>query len=687
MVMNRLAHDEESFSAFLTERELRTKSTRFSQTRPELRAPGYSTLCREPVLLYEHARLVGMLHQSGRTSDRLPEYILRLQENGAPFIASPGHIAWRWDRILESGISGMIALLETREKRADRPEDAAFCRAAADAWRQVLDWNDLHVEAMRRRLIQCRETRQRDFWSGMIGIAEKAPRNPAETFHEALQSFYFSYLAVMFENPYGGNGPGRMDYFLWPYLERDLAAGRITMQEAGFLIDELFLHFEERLQGNDDWVETVMAGGTAPDGTNSVNPLSFLLVESILKWNQTHPAVYMRLRPDDPPEFRQLAVRYLRKGNNRAQLYNDPICLRALERNGIAPEDAAHYAAGGCMEPGIQGGSSDLNFAFHWNVALSLERWLKQASPEQFVSFDALFAAFETELEAELGELVRGTDMTAEAMGKFRPTPLLSSLIDDCIERCRDQQQGGARYPDYGYAPLGITSAADSLFTIKRLIYQENSLGWKPLQDALAADFIGFESLRMRLLAIPQYGSGDRQADEFCNEVMSMICRISARQRTAAGGRVRPMIFNFVWTPEASSQLGARPDGSRAGEYIGHGMTPRSAAMTGGLTTAVNSCLRLNFEPVSGFATTMWDLDETSATETVMSALVEVFLSGDCMVMQGNTTSLKQMEEALKDPERHPSLIVRVGGFSARFSSLSRELQEEIVRRRRLRTA
>ncbi len=682
MVDKRLAHDETSFSAFLLEREVRTKKL----AAPELSSVNDGTLCGQPVLLYEHGRLAGMLHQAGTSAGKVPEYVRQLRAAGAPFIASPGHVTWRWDRVLEFGISGLIEQWNRRAERAASPEESACCRSAIDAWERVLDWNNLHLEAMRRRQAESGEE-QRNFWDGMIRILEKVPRGPAETFHEALQSFYFSYLAVMFENPYGGNGPGRMDYFLWPYLERDLAAGKITMREAGFLIDELFLHFEERLHGNDGWVETIMAGGTAPDGTNSVNPLSFLLVESILKWNQTHPAVYMRLRPDDPPEFRRLAVRYLREGNNRAQLYNDPICLRALGRNGIAPEDAAHYTAGGCMEPGIQGGSSDLNFAFHWNVALSLENWLKQVSPKQFVSFDALFAAFETALESELGELVRGADMTAEAMGKFRPTPLLSSLIDDCIERCRDQQQGGARYPDYGFAPLGITSAADSLFTVKRLIYQENSLGWNELKTALAADFVGFEPLRARLLAVPKYGGGDRQADEFCNEVMSMICRISARQRTAAGGRVRPMIFNFLWTPEASGQLGARPDGSRAGEYIGHGMTPRSAAMTEGLTTAVNSCLRLNFESVSGFATTMWDLDESSATETVISALVEVFLSGDCMVMQGNTTSLKQMEEALKDPRQHPSLIVRVGGFSARFSSLSRELQEEIVRRRRLRTA
>lgn len=338
------------------------------------------------------------------------------------------------------------------------------------------------------------------------------------------------------------------------------------------------------------------------------------------------------------------------------------------------------------MEPGIQGGSSDLNFAFQWNVALCLERWLKRTSPDHFTTFDALFSEFESVLESELAQLVRCVDQTAEAMGRLRPTPLLSTLIDDCLERCRDQQQGGARYPDYGYAPLGITSAADSLFAVRHLIYQEKSLRWETLLAALDANFYGFESLRAELLALPKYGMGNQQADDFCNDVLSMICRVSARFRTIYGGRVRPMIFNFVWTPEASAQLGARADGSRAGEYIGHGMTPRAAAMTAGLTAAMNSCLQLDYEQVSGFATTMWDLDEPAATPPVAAALIETFLAGGGMVMQGNTTSLRQMEEAFEDPSKHPALIVRVGGFSARFSTLSRELQLEIIRRRQTQT-
>lgn len=701
--MNNIHHDLCSLQTFAAQSKERTKisnllhsAANYAAAWEESAAAGKSVaehralalgeaLCREPVLLLPHGRLVGLLHQVGPQSvpPPEPEYIRQARAAGASTVGSPGHISWRWDRVLTMGIDGITGEIKERLAAACDPAKAAFYRAALISWQRVLDWNDRHLAALRRERLTAPEGRHL-LLDELIRIVEKVPRHPAQTFHEALQSFHFCYLAVMFENPYGGNSPGRMDYFLWPYLERDLAAGRLTSEQAGYLIDELFLRFEERLAGCDGWVETVMVGGTGPDGGNTVNALSYLLVESILKWrSQTHPAIYMRLRPDDPPQFRQLAVRYMLAGHNRGQLYNDPVCIRALVNGGIAYADAVHYTAGGCMEPGIQGGSSDLNFAFYWNTGRCFEQWLRQIQPDQFASFDALLTDFESALAAELAMYVRSVDLTAKAMAEFRPAPLLSSLIDDCLERGCDQQQGGARYPDYGYAPLAITSVADSLFAVKTAIYEQRWLDWPTLQTALAANFTGCEEIRARLLKIPKYGCDAPEPDRFCDQIMTMVCRISAQLKTAAGGSVRPMIFNFLWTPEVSEQLGARPDGSLAGDFIGHGMTPRSAAMTAGLSAAVNSCLKLNFEQVTGFATTMWDLDESLATGEVMTALVEVFMTGGGMVMQGNTTSLKEMELALEHPERYPDLIVRVGGFSAKFSSLNDAVRREIVRRKR----
>jgi len=203
------------------------------------------------------------------------------------------------------------------------------------------------------------------------------------------------------------------------------------------------------------------------------------------------------------------------------------------------------------------------------------------------------------------------------------------------------------------------------------------------LLTALRANYVGFESLRQRLHHLPKFGVDEPSADAGCDRVLRTVCAAAAQLRTRFGGKLKPMIFNFVWTPGASRELGAQADGSFAGDRIGHGMTPRSGAMTAGITAAMKSATSLSYEDVSGGATTMWDVDEEWIDFGLMKALLKTFSARGGMIFQGNTTSVKELEEALEHPDRHPDLIVRVGGFSARFVTLARDLQQEIIARRR----
>jgi formate C-acetyltransferase len=523
------------------------------------------------------------------------------------------------------------------------------------------------------------------------------PRYPARTFHEALQSFYFVHLAVIFEDPDCGNCPGRLDYLLWPYLERDLAAGRTTLGQAKELVDELFVRFEERLHGEDLCVEAMMTGGIGSDGASSVNPLSHILVQSIGALDQPHPAVYTRLSKDGPESFLDLCVDYLLHGRNRAQIFSDDACVPAIVRSGASLEDAAMYMAGGCMEISVQGMNCDLNFAAIHNVAKTLElvlsggvdlltgerRIAHDRHLADYRDFEDLYAAFAAELQRYYAELVRALDLSSQCYAEYRPRYLVSTMIGDCLERGREQQDGGPRYHDYGFAPLGITSAADSLNAIRRAVYDERFVSAAELLNALRANYEGFEVLRQRLQQVPKYGVDEPSADAACDRALQTVCAAAAQTRTRFGGRLKPMVFNFVWTPGASRELGAQADGAFAGDRIGHGMTPRSGAMTAGITAAIKSATSLRYEAVSGGATTMWDVDGQWVDFGLMKALLKTFLARGGMIFQGNTTSVKELEEALEYPDRHPNLIVRVGGFSARFVALDRDLQQEIITRRR----
>ncbi|NLG48905.1 MAG: hypothetical protein GX552_02195 [Chloroflexi bacterium] len=667
----------------------------------------------EPVYLFEDEWLVGLIYQATRapqtrdeTAERLWEpysAAFQMRERQAreiePYLqvgGAPGHVGWRWDWILERGIDGHTQIIRQHLDSAQDEKARQMCEAALILWESVLRWNDRHVAALRGKLQQATGA-ERERLERLIAVCERVPRYPARTFHEAVQSFHLQHLAVMFENPFGGNGPGRVDYFLWPYLERDLAEGRATLEEAKELIDELLIRFHERLEPVDGWVEAVMVGGVHPDGSSAVNPLSYMLVDSIGALDLTHPSVYARLGQNTPEEFVDLNVQYLLRGWNRAQIFNDDACIPAIVDSGIPPEDAAMYMAGGCMEISVQGANSDLNFACTHNVAKTLELVLNGGvdlldgrqrveltrSLPDYATFEDLYAAFEAELDRQYREMARALDIASECYAEYRPCYLLSSLIQDCLERGREQQDGGARYNYYGFAPLGITSAADSLHAIKRAVYDQGLVSPEELLAAMRANYEGYAALQAQLNAIPRFGVEDSEADALCNRVLQSVGRCAARQRTRFGGRLKPMIFNFVWTPAASQELGARADGVRAGDLIGHGMTPRSCAMTRGITAAMNSSTSLDYTCVSGGATTMWDVDEQWITFDLMKALLKTFLRQGGMIFQGNATSVREMEEAYEHPEKYPNLIVRVGGFSARFVTLERELQREIIQRHR----
>ena len=665
----------------------------------------------EPVYLFPEEELVGILYQGASpprgytTAAEFAHFdagqqararIAQLDDTYGVSGGAPAHIGWRRDRVLRDGIDGIMADVRRRLAASRDVKAKRLYRGALVLWRAVLRWNARHVEALRTAAGKATGV-EKERLKRLIAICARVPRLPARSFHEAVQSFHMQHLAVMFENPHGGNSPGRVDALLWPYLERDLADGFISRQAAKDLIDELFIRFEERLWKRDGWVEAIVPGGTNPDGSCAVNQLSHLMVHSIAALNQTHPVVYPRLSRQTPESFVDLCVNYLVHGQNRAQLYNDDVCIPAIVKAGTPMSDAADYMAGGCMEVSVQGKACDLNFARTHNVAKTLElvlnggcdlrtgdrRTALRRTLADFPAFEEFYTAFEAQLDYEYRQMVRGIDIQSECFAKYRPTFLLSSLIDDCLDRGRDQQDAGARYHEYGFAPLGITAAADSLNALKRAVFDESFITAGDLLAALRADFEGCEALRLRLCGLPKYGVEDRHADAMCDRVMHSVCAIATRQTTRFSGQLKPMVFNFVWTPGASAVLGARADGSRAGDMIGHGMTPQRSAMVKGITAAMNSCATLDLSVVSGGATTMWDMDAEWITFERMKAVLTTFFAGGGMIFQGNTTSVAELEDALQRPQDYPHLIVRVGGYSARFTSLDSALQKEIVARHR----
>jgi formate C-acetyltransferase len=384
------------------------------------------------------------------------------------------------------------------------------------------------------------------------------------------------------------------------------------------------------------------------------------------------------------------------RGRNRAQFLNEEAILQALTRDGaMSAADAAMYICGGCMEINPQGLTSDLFWSFRYNIGKTFElcvtggrdlvdggqRLPLTRSLLDCPDFESFYRYFEAEVERFLLLKFRALDIHATEIARLRPQFLVSSMVQDCFERGRNQMDGGARYADYGGSVIGIPNVANCLMALKRAVYDERFVSAADLLAALRTDFAGAEPLRQRLQRQPKYGELHPEADALMNRLLHSISRVFDGYRTCHGGRCKQVLLSFVFAPQMGAALGATVEGNHAGTPVAHGLTPfRPAA---GLTTALRSYLALDNALVTGGASTMWDMDAEWITEELLSAVYGVFEQGGGQIFQGNMTSVKDLERALADPAAHPELIVRVGGFSSRFHHLRPEEQREVISRRR----
>ena len=408
-----------------------------------------------------------------------PEYD-ELARNQLVTYGSPGHVAWDWNAMLRRGTSGIRErCAKERIRHADDEKSLQFYDGVTVMLDALDEWNAKHVAKL-REMGKTEEAK----------ICERVPKYPARTFREAVQSFFMQFITVMKEEPNGGNSPGRLDYYLWPFLEEDLKKGITTLEEAEELIEELFIRIDERLYYSDGWVESVVLGGSYPNGTSAVNPLTYIMIRAYMKHDITHPHIYCRIPKNAPKEYLELCADYVINGRNRAQLLGDEGVIKALVTNGVTETDAVDFFCGGCMEVGVQGRTSDFLFTGFQNIPKLLElcitggyclktqkqlTYFKTEPLTAFDNYEDFYQSFVKQADRVLTLNLQYQDKLSEYVEHMRPAYLLSAMVDDCIAKGRNMHGGGARYHDYGASFIGVPNAIDSLIAIKKAVYENIS--------------------------------------------------------------------------------------------------------------------------------------------------------------------------------------------------------------------
>ncbi len=660
-----------------------------------------------------------------------------------------GHIVPDYPRLLSKGLRGILADVEEQRQHAQHAEENAFLDSVAIAVEGVMDYASrlaAHCETEAAKQTRIREgeapaelSQRVEELRQMAANLRQVPAGPAETFWQALQSVWL--LHAVFHSTMNGNAMGRLDQYVWPYLQADLEAECIDIETAAELVDCFCLKFNERAKATDEqrpearqsekldlarrtrhytssqlgthrdrldatnhWLQNIVIGGLTPKGTDGTNSLSFLLLESYRRNQMTNPLLTVRVHRRSPDELIRYACEVLKEGGGMPAIFNDEALVTALERIGIPTPDARDYTNDGCWEVIIPG-RTDFRFQ-RLSLMLCLEWALNRGrsrldgtqqgpdtgDPRAFSSFDDVWVAFLIQLDAMVGRLARRGVETINDRHTIAPVPLLSALIDGAIESRRDMTAGGAKFRTFGMLAESAAHAIDSLTAIKTVVFEQKRASMSELCDALDANFEGYASLRSKVLAAPKYGNDDSQADSVGLAVIEAFIETVARHAEAHRSLIKfPCgVGTFSWYIGIGEGLGASPDGRLSGEPVSSNFSPALGRDLEGIPGAILSYSKMHQSnlPAGG------PLDLRLARRLVegevgtgrMIALIRSFVDTGGSMMTLTVADTEELRAAQREPEKYSSLRVRMGGWCAYFTMLSCEQQEHHIRRQEGRT-
>lgn len=605
--------------------------------------------------------------------------------NGSSF---QGHMVIDYAKILRVGIRGLRREIEEAMSACDNPKKDAFYRSLLLYCDNMADLCRRYAEKARVMKTEEMSQKRRDELSEIAEICDSISVRAPRSFREALQLFWFTFLLD------GNDDPGRFDQFMFPFYRRDLAENRITRELARELLEELWYKLEQVHA----W-SLVLAGQT-PDGEDASNDLTYLCLEVTEDLRLTNPAVALRLFSGSPRRLWHKAMRCITKGGGMPSLVNDDAVIRALVESGVPIRDARDYAMGGCIEFQIAGKSNFGGEDGHINLAKCLELALNNGrcaltgemigvqtgDPTTFKTFDDVFDAYKRQVESAIDKIIIQCNVGQEIKSKQGTKVFRSLLIDDCIARGLDCEDGGARYGNGQILTNGLVVVADSLAAIKTLVFErsEGSVSMPQLLKALKDNWRGYESLRQRILhRVPHYGNDDERVDNLARKISEHIWSLLQKKRTYRGGSYTGLVVYFTRQLYFGKQTGATPDGRFNGDVLEDSVGPWPGRDIHGPTAMFKSASKIAQELAAGgvilnLKLTPSCLDNDEAIEKSIDLIRSYFTIGGQQV-QVTVANADDLRAAMREPEKWRHLIVRVGGYSDYFVTLDPKLQESII--------
>jgi formate C-acetyltransferase len=606
-----------------------------------------------------------------------------------------GHIIIDYPRLLNNGLGALVTQLQ--EHCAREPQNAFYQAALL-----LLNASQRHI--LRYALLaeqmaeQSADPVRRQELLTIADISRHNARHKPQTFWQACQLFWYMNVILQYESNASSLSIGRFDQYMLPFYQASLAQG----ENAAFLkelLESLWVKCNDvvllRSTGSARYFAgfptgyTALLGGLTENGRSAVNVLSFLCLDAYQSVQLPQPNLGVRINELLDRPFLLKTAETIRLGTGIPQIFNDEVVVPAFLNRGVSLEDARDYAVVGCVELSIPGKTYGLHDIAMFNLLKVMEIAMQENEGNAGLSYEGLLKNIRNKISYYIALMVEGSNICDIGHRDWAPVPLLSSFISDCLAKGKEITDGGARYNFSGVQGIGIANLSDSLHALKGMVFEQQRLSFDELLAVLKANFATPEGAKIRARLInrfDKYGNDIDDVDNISAELLRHYCKEVEKYRNPRGGQFTPGSYTVSAHVPLGAVVGATPDGRLAGEQLADGgLSPMLGQDLQGPTAVLKSVSKLDNYLLSNG--TLLNVKFTPATLEGDAGLqkladfLRAFTQLKLQHVQFNVVNADTLREAQQRPQDFAGLVVRVAGYSAFFVELSKEIQDDIIRR------
>ena len=642
-----------------------------------------------------------------------------------------GHFVGNFWTVVDKGL-GAVAR-EAREKRrallekgiqGDEARKYEFYRAVQMVTEGLILYTKRYSAECLRQAEDCPDPVRKAELMDMADRLSRIIDKPCESYHDALQACFLYQLGILLDSQPHGISYGRLDQYCGKYLEKDLAEGRLTVEQAQELTDMFILKIAEL---NKAWSERatrsspgytsgqlITLGGTDKEGRDCTNAMTYMVLQSSARLKLHNPPLALRLHEGTPAELWEAGIETTKQVGGVPCFEWDAVAEKSLMRRGIPLEDARNYCLIGCVEPCVCGSDfansgGDGNNAYTILPAAlwcainnginpfptlhrsTVKKELKPTGPQcgylyEMTSMQQVLDAYKAQIDFFTKWQVTMVNCYEYLYAMNNPLPLLSATMTGCIDSGRDELWGGAKYNGAGNSSIGHGTVADSLNIIDQVCFRDKIATTRELYDALINNWEGYEDLHQYILGrCSHFGNNDPEADKYLKFVADTYSEGITRGTSPRGchwtAGCWPVTLNVVM----GMFCDATPDGRKRGAPLSDGISPVQGMDKNGPFATINSILK--FDQANYANGTLCNMKfhptalQGAEGDKKLRAVMETYFRGGGMELQINVVSAKMLREAQEKPKDYEDLVVRIAGFSAYFVEVYKEAQDDLIRR------